>query len=105
MSEEMRKDTPEVGQWILLDGNSAHRFIRDDTGVWVLQHHTGMGGPYGVVAPRPWKPMTNPEENRLRARVRELEEAIQKHMESEPGHAADRKLYRLLGPTQEVRDE
>ena len=74
MSEEMRKDTPEVGQWILLDGNSAHRFIRDDTGVWVLQHHTGMGGPYGVVAPRPWKPMTNPEEIRLRARVRELEE-------------------------------
>jgi hypothetical protein len=103
MSEAWRTNEPEIGQVALLCPEEQALVIctLDSNGKKVWDNHRCETWEVGLLQ---WLPITTPEEERLKAkvreldtRVRELEDGIEEHMNGEPGHAADRKLYRLIG--------
>jgi hypothetical protein len=111
MSEEWRTDEPEVGQvarlmpihWGKEDAEKGNFFV----GIARINPSSGnkqwdVGGHYWRVCLLQWLPITTPEEERLRARVRELEEGIERHKKSATDPmdicdgAADKELWQLI---------
>lgn len=77
MDEQWRTEEPEVGQPLRIYGESefALRIYRGrQNGYFMFEGQDGMAAEEDVPE---WIPITTPEEQRLRARVRELEEVFQ----------------------------
>ena len=108
-----RTDEPEHGQvaFVMTDGEVHLAYAHNGFGLNEFGWETDCGW-FDFHQVIKWKPIENPEEIRLRARVRELESAIERHRAATgtmlPDNlipSTDTELWKLIGPTPGVRGD